>query len=126
MHSAIYNPTYYKYNISKSKVCRFDFSKPKILTFYIDDKRLIQLDQDNLWVNLWSLAIASLISSNHNINFISSSIKILVFVYYITNYAIKGDYSQYQRIMAIAIIKKAFEDQKKPGPGPLSYIPNLD
>ena len=52
--------------------------------------------------------------------------KTLIFVYYITNYITKKDCSQYQRIMALAIVKKVFEDQDKSGPGLLSYTLNLD
>ena len=36
--------------------------------------------------------------------------KALAIIYYITNYAIKGNCSQYQRIMSAAIIRKAYED----------------
>ena len=52
MHSPMHNPTCYKYNTSQSKVYRFDFSRPKILASHIDHNRLIQLKQDNFWVNL--------------------------------------------------------------------------
>ena len=126
MHSLMHNFTCYKYNTSQSKVCRFDFPKPKILASHIDHNGLIQLTQANVWMNLWSPAIASLIRSNHDINFIPFSVKALALIHYIINYATKGDCSQYQRIMAAAIVRKAFEDQDKPGPGPPSYTPNLD
>lgn len=66
----MYNPTCYKYNISQFKVYRFDFLKYMILAFYIDYNRSIQLKQDNVLVNPWSLVITSLIWSNHDINFI--------------------------------------------------------
>ena len=46
-----YNPTCYKYNIRKSKVCRFDFPQPIVLELQIDFNRTIQLRQDNVWVN---------------------------------------------------------------------------
>ncbi len=36
--------------------------------------------------------------------------KVLAIIYYITNYATKGDCSQYQRIMSAAIVLKAYED----------------
>ena len=126
MHSPMHNPTCYKYNTSQSKVCRFDFPRPKVLASYIDHNGSIQLKRDNVWVNPWSPAIASLIWSNHDINFILSSLKTLALVHYITNYATKGDCSQYQRIMAAAIVRKAFEDRDKPGPGLPSYLPTLD
>ncbi len=78
-------------------------------------------------MNPWNLAIASLIRSNHDINFIPSSIKALAFIHYITNYATKGDYSQYQRVMAVAIMKKAFNDHdNKITTGPSNYTPTLD
>ena len=120
------NPTYFKYNISQSKVCRFDFLRPKVLASHIDHNRLIQINQDNVWVNLYFLAIISLIWSNHNINFILSSVKVLTLVYYITNYATKEDYSQYQTIIAATIIKKAFEDRDKSGSGLPFYMSTLD
>lgn len=47
-------------------------------------------------------------------------------IYYITNYATKREYSQYQRIMAVAIVKKAFKDQDKPGFRLLFYTLNLN
>lgn len=47
-------------------------------------------------------------------------------IYYITNYATKKDYSQYQKVKAAAITKKAFKDQNKPNSGLLSYISTLD
>ena len=72
------------------------------------------------------MAIVSLIQSNHDINFILSSVKALALIYYIIKYATKGDYSQYQKIMITAIIKKTFENQNKPGLRLLFYTPILD
>ena len=43
IHFLIYNSNYFKYNISQFKVYRFDFPEPKILAFYIDHNRSIQL-----------------------------------------------------------------------------------
>lgn len=77
-------------------------------------------------MNPWFPVIVSLIRSNHDINFILSSVKAFTLFYYITNYTIKRDYNQYQRIIAIAIVKKIFEDQNKPGSKPLFYMPTLD
>ncbi len=70
MHSPSHNSTCYKYNIRKSKVCRFDFSRPSLPKSEIDINETIWLKRDNVWVNPWNPAIASLIQSNHNINFI--------------------------------------------------------
>ncbi len=61
-------------------------------------------------MNPWNSAIASLIRFNYDINFIPLSIKALAFIYYIINYAIKGNCSQYQRVMAAAIVRKAFDN----------------
>ena len=54
--------------------------------------------------------IAFLIQSNYNINFIPSSIKVLAFIHYITNYATKANCSQYQRVMATVMVRKTFEN----------------
>lgn len=84
-----------------------------MLKLQINSNRIIQLRQDNVWVNPWNPAFVSLIRSNHNINFIPSSIKALALIDYITNYATKGNGSQYQRVMAMAIMRKAFENYDK-------------
>lgn len=41
VHLPIHNFTCYKYNISQSKVCRFDFPRLKVLASYIDHNKLI-------------------------------------------------------------------------------------
>lgn len=64
-----HNPTCYKYNTRKSKMCRLDFLQPSLPNSEIDINRIIQLKQDNVWVNSWNPAIVSLIQSNYDINF---------------------------------------------------------
>lgn len=60
-------------------------------------------------------------------NFISSSIKALVFIYYITNYTTKGDCSQYQKVIIVAIVRKAFDNYDKDSITSLSnFTPILD
>lgn len=72
------------------------------------------------------MAISSLIWSNHDINFIPSSVKTLALVHYITNYIIKRDCSQYQRNMVATIVKKAFDNQDKLGMRPPFYTSTPD
>lgn len=93
MYFPSHKMTCYKYNIHKSKVCRFEFLRSILLELQIDLNRTIYLYQDNIWINPWNQAFTSLIQSNHDINFILSSIKILTFKHYITNYATKGNCS---------------------------------
>lgn len=76
----------------------------------MSDQGTIDVERNNVWINLWCLALASLTRSNHDINFIPSNVKALALVRYITNYATKGDCSQYQRIMGAAFVRKAYED----------------
>ena len=113
MHLPSHNPTCYKYNTRKSKVCKLDFLRPTMPNLEIDSNGTIRLRQDNVWVNPWNQAIALLILSNHNINFILSSIKALGRTHYITNYVTGGNCSQYQRVMAVAIVRKAFDNHDK-------------
>lgn len=47
---------------------------------------------------------------NHNINFIPSNIKVLAFVWYITNYVAKNNCNQYQYFMEVGFIYKVFND----------------
>ncbi len=61
MHSPSHNPTCYKYNTRESKVCRFDFHRPSLPNSEIDINGTIWLKRDNVWVNPWNPAIASLI-----------------------------------------------------------------
>ena len=61
MHLPYHNPTCYKYNTRKSKVYRFDFPRPTMPNLEIDSNGTIRLRQDNVWVNPWNPAIASLI-----------------------------------------------------------------
>ena len=49
--------------------------------------------------------------------------KALVIIYYITNYVIKGNYSQYQRIMSAAIVWKAYEDTQSKATATGSLLP---
>ncbi len=65
-----------------------------------------------MWVNLWNPALASILRSNHDVTFIASSNNALALIYYITNYATKGDCSQYQRIMGAAFVNKAYDDMQ--------------
>lgn len=61
-------------------------------------------------MNSWNLAIASLIRYYHDINFILSSIKVLALIHHITNYLTKSDCSQYQRVISVARMRKAFDN----------------
>ncbi len=127
MHLPSQNSTYYKYNTRKSKVCKFDFPRPSLPNSEININGTIRLKRDNIWVNPWNPAIASLIQSNHDINFILSSIKALALIYYIKNYATKDDCSHYQRVIIAAIMRKAFDDHDNNITTGLSnYTPTLD
>ena len=70
----------------------------------MSDQGTIDLERINVWINPWYPALASLTRSNHDINFIPSNIKASALVNYITNYAIKGNCSQYQQIMEAAFV----------------------
>ena len=60
-------------------------------------------------------------------NFIPSSIKVLAFIHYITNYATKGDCSQYQRVIAAAIVRKTFDNHDNNiTTGSSNYTPTFD
>ncbi len=50
IHSWIHNAIYFKYGHNKTQ-CRFNFSRPIIPDFYIDDAGSILLRRNNMWVN---------------------------------------------------------------------------
>ncbi len=68
------------------------------------------MKRNNSWVNPWNPVLSFLIWSNHDINFLPTKMKALVIIHYITNYATKGDCSQYKHIMSAAIVRKPYED----------------
>lgn len=65
----------------------------------------IKVSQKYLWIYLWNPALTLLIQSNYNIDFIDFNIKALTFVCYITNYAIKDNYSQYSYVIGAAFVQ---------------------
>ncbi len=71
---------------------------------------VIELKRNNSWVNPWNPVLSSLIRSNHDINFLPTKMKALVIIHYITNYATKGNCSQYQHIMSAVIVWKVYKD----------------
>ncbi len=114
MHSWTHNATYFKYGHNKTQ-CQFNFPRPMISNSHIDDTGSISLRRNNVWVNPWNPAFASILQSNHDVTFVSSSNNALALIHYITNYATKGDCSQYQRIMGAAFVKKAYDDMQPSG-----------
>ena len=110
LHSSTHNATCFKYGAAASGQCRFNFPRPQLAQTTVSDQGTIDVERNNVWINPWCPALASLTRSNHDINFIPSNVKALALVRYITNYATKGDCSQYQRIMGAAFVRKAYED----------------
>lgn len=61
-------------------------------------------------MNPQSLAITSSVWLNYNMKFIPSSIKVLTFIDYITNYILKSNCSYLQKIKAVAIMRRSFNN----------------
>ncbi len=55
-----------------------------------------------------------LLWSNYDITFIASANNVLALIYYIINYATKGDASQYQRIMDTTFVKNTYDESQPP------------
>lgn len=89
---------------------RFNFPRPQLAQTTMSNQGTINVERNNVWINLWCSAFASLTRSNHDINFILSNIKALALVHYITNYATKCNYNQYQRIIEAAFVWKIYEN----------------
>lgn len=79
-HSTFHNASYYKYGKSGSK-CHFNFPRPHIEETYVDKCNSLYFKQNNVWVNPWNPAIASLLQSNHDITFITSANNALALIY---------------------------------------------
>ena len=95
MHSSSHNAICFKYAYGKNRQCWFDFPCPLIDAFFGGQYGVFELKRNNFWINLWNLILSFFIWSNHDINFLSTKIKALAIIYYITNYATKSNYSQY-------------------------------
>lgn len=93
IYSFLHNATCFKYRAAASTKWWFNFLHSCIDKTRVTKLGSINISQNDPWVNLWNLALASIIKSNCNINFILSNIKILAFVCYIKNYATKRDCS---------------------------------
>ncbi len=104
VHSSLHNATCFKYRAAVSGKYWFDFLYSCIDKTRVTGLGSIKISQNHPWINPWNLAFASLIRSNHDINFILSNVKTLALVCYITNYAIKGDCSQYQHVIDVVFI----------------------
>ncbi len=111
IHSRTHNATCFKYSRNKTQ-CRFNFPHPMIPNSHIDDTDSISLRRNNVWVNPWNLALASILRSNHNVTFVVSSNNALALIHYITNYTTRDNCSQYQRIMGAALVKKAYDNMQ--------------
>ncbi len=109
VHSSLHKATCFKYGAAISGKCRFDFPRPCIDKTRVTGLGSIKISRNHPWINLWNPALASLIRLNHDINFIPSNVKALALVCYITNYATKGDCSQYQRVMGAAFVQNAHD-----------------
>ncbi len=90
MHSQTHNATCFKYDRNKTQ-CRFNFLHPMIPNSHIDDTGSISLQKNNVWINPWNPALASILRSNHDVTFVTSSNNALALIHYITNYATKSD-----------------------------------
>jgi hypothetical protein len=69
----------------------------------------IRIQRNHQFVNKYNPIISSVIRYNHDINFIPLLPKVLVVVYYMTNYIIKSQTDCGQLVLAIAVLKKAQE-----------------
>ena len=61
MHSSTHNATCYKYGAAAIGQCRFDFPRPMNKQTKITAQGNIEVFRNNVWVNPWCPAIASLI-----------------------------------------------------------------
>lgn len=66
MYSWTHNATCFRYGCIKTKY-QFNFLWPVIPDLYINDKKFIYIWKNNVWVNIWNFAYASILLSNHNI-----------------------------------------------------------
>ncbi len=110
LHSSTHNATCFKYGAAETGQCRFNFPRSQIAQITVSDQGTIDIKRNNVCINPWCPALASLIRSNHDIKFIPSNVKALALICYITNYATKGDCSQYQRVLGAAFVRKAYEE----------------
>ena len=93
IHSKKHNQTCFKYAKNGDRHCRFLFPRPLVASTHVDSHGVIQLERNNQWVTPWNPSLASVLRSNHDINFIPTQSKALAAMYYMTNYATKYDVS---------------------------------
>jgi hypothetical protein len=89
--------------------CRFLFPKHPY-PFGVDAKTGdITLEQNQAWVNKRNKILSCAFRSNHDISFIASTSRMLASLYYMSNYATKGDVKLHQFVMTTVILKASLE-----------------
>ena len=111
MHSWTHNVICFKYDCNTIQ-CRFYFPWPIIPNSHINNAGSIFLQRNNIWVNPWNPAFASILPSNLNVTFVALSNNALVLIHYIIDYEIKSNRSQYQQIIGAVLVKKAYDDMQ--------------
>jgi len=94
------------------QTCRFLFPKPLVPESIVTDKGFIRIQRNHQFVNKYNPVISSTIRCNHDVNFTSSSPKVLTAMYYMTNYVTKAQSDRGQLVLAAAVLKKAQEVAK--------------
>ena len=112
MHSKNHSRTCFKKAKAGSQECRFLFPRKLVTNTHVDEHGVVQLERNNHWVTPWNPSLSSLLRSNHDINFIPTTTMAMAAIYYMTNYATKYDVSQYQLILAAAMLKHTVEAAK--------------
>ncbi|KAH6701352.1 hypothetical protein BKA61DRAFT_681549 [Leptodontidium sp. MPI-SDFR-AT-0119] len=67
------------------------------------------MQRNHQFVNKYNPVIASAIRYNHDVSFTPTSPKVLVVIYYMTNYTTKSQTDRSQLVLAAAVLKKAQE-----------------
>lgn len=104
VHSFSHNKTCFKYDTAIKKKSQFNFFCPYIEKTRITKLGSIEISGNNPQMNSWNPALTLLVKSNYDINSIFFNVKALAVACYITNYATKRDYSQYQQVISAAFI----------------------
>lgn len=110
LYSSTHNAICFKYEAAASGQYWFNFPRSQLAQTTMLNQGIIDVELNNVWINPWYPALASLTRSNHDINFIPSNVKALALVYYITNYATKDGCIQYQQIMEAVFVWKIYKD----------------
>jgi len=109
MHSKSHTPTCFKYG--NTKKCQAKFPRTLVEETHMElETGLIQLKQDDTWVNGYNPWIMLMLWANHDCKFLFSQIYALAIIHYVMKYISKQEHATHSKLTIAAAVRKGLDD----------------